>query len=289
MLVLVGGAVVEARMRRTLWLVSALALSATGYFLTNLPELYARVKLDRSFPALSRYEFESTPDIAIVGSSMTFRLYEGYFSQPRLRNLSISGGSPLTGLAIIASYESLPRLILVETNIMSRPVDAALVDQFGKNSAEPYKWFRPARAAISLAYYRIKYKSEAENVERLPKLEPVDYNISDSVSFTMKEYASSKLDMAMRKNTEDLKRLIESLERRGCKIQLYELPYPDKLGETHYAVTARNLVRTAFPDSQKWLKIDHQKLPLRWLDASHMDERSSIIFAKEIDQIIRMM
>ena len=52
-------------------------------------------------------------------------LYEGYF-QTRLRNIAIGGGSSLTGLAIIASFQSIPRLILVETNIMSRPVDDAL-------------------------------------------------------------------------------------------------------------------------------------------------------------------
>src|SRR5258708_10254176 len=67
----------------------------------NLPALYARVKLDRSYPALSRYEFEPTPDVVLVGSSMTFLLYEGYFRQPRPPNLATSGGSPLTGLSII--------------------------------------------------------------------------------------------------------------------------------------------------------------------------------------------
>jgi hypothetical protein len=84
------------------------------WFLTALPSLYARVKLDRSFPALSRYEFEATPEIILVGSSMTFRLYEGYFLKTRLRNIAIGGGSPLNGLAIIASYGDVPRLILVE-------------------------------------------------------------------------------------------------------------------------------------------------------------------------------
>jgi hypothetical protein len=86
--------------------------------LLNFSSLYARVYDDRRFPALSRYALEPTPDIALVGSSMTARLYEGYF-KTRLRNISTSGGSPLTGLAILASYPSLPRVVLVETNMMS--------------------------------------------------------------------------------------------------------------------------------------------------------------------------
>jgi hypothetical protein len=133
-------------MRRVLkgmaWVVSALLVLGFTWSFMEFPALYARVKLDRSFPALSRYEFEPTPEVVLVGSSMTHRLYEGYF-QERLRNLAISGGSPLTGLAIAASYQSIPRLILVETNIMSRGVDDALVEQFWKHDAEPYRWFRP--------------------------------------------------------------------------------------------------------------------------------------------------
>ena len=95
----------------------------------NFSSLYARVYDDRRFPALSRYALEPTPDIALVGSSMTARLYEGYFNT-RLRNISTSGGSPLTGLAILASYPSLPRVAFVEMNVMSRQVDSDLVEKF---------------------------------------------------------------------------------------------------------------------------------------------------------------
>ena len=131
--------------------------------LWNFPQLYARVLEDRRFPALSRYALEPVPEVALVGSSMMFRIYEGYFST-RLRNVSIGGGSPLTGLAIIASYPKVPRVIVVETNILSRPLDAAFVEKFGNNDAEPFAWFRPYRVAISWVYYWLKYKSESDNV-----------------------------------------------------------------------------------------------------------------------------
>ena len=76
----------------------------------------------------------------------------------------MSGRSSLTGLSIIASYDSLPKLILVEVNVMSWGLDPIYVDQFGKNDAEPYRWFRPARALISYVYYLIKTKSQLHNV-----------------------------------------------------------------------------------------------------------------------------
>jgi len=227
-----------------------------------------------------------TPDVALVGSSMTFRLFEGYFLKTRPRNVAIGGGSALTGLAIIASYQKLPRLILVETNIMSRPVDETLVEQFGGNDAEPYQWFRPIRAIISFVYYWIKHKSETENVNQLPRDEPLDYDISASIATTLEEYSSAKLDDAMVRNVEMLKRLVANLEGRGCQIFFYELPYPDALGNTHYAVTARSFVHTAFSDSKQWPRLDFREQQLRWVDAAHMDQRSAIIVALEIERLM---
>jgi len=53
-----------------------------------------------------------------------------------------------------------------------------LVDAFGADPSEPYQWFKTARAVISLIYYWIKYKSEADNVRSLPLLRPETYDIS---------------------------------------------------------------------------------------------------------------
>src|SRR4051812_24966323 len=137
--------------RKILWILTAALLADAAYVAANFPALYERVRMDRMFPALSRYIFEPTPDLVLVGSSMTYRLYEGYFRTP-VGNLALGGGSPLTGLAIIASYDKLPRTILVETNIIARPLDQARLSAFGRNDAEPFTWFRPIRALISKVY-----------------------------------------------------------------------------------------------------------------------------------------
>ena len=267
------------------WTAACLATAFAVYFLANLPTLYERVKLDRSRPALSRYIFERTPDIVLVGTSMTLRISEGYFSIP-LRNVAISGGSSLTGLSIIASYQSLPSLILVEVNVMSWGVDPVFVEQFGNNDAEPYRWFRPARALISYVYYWIKYKSEADNIARLPLLKPSEYEISDELNAVQKEYDNPSFDKLIRLDIDTLKQLVTSLERRGSKVLFYELPYPGKLGESRYATTARDLAHNAFPP-EKWLKLRFPEGQLRWTDGAHLDPRSAIIVAKEIESAIR--
>lgn len=253
------------------------------YFLANIAHLYERVRLDRSYPALSRYVFERTPDIAIVGSSMSFRVYEGYFSTP-LRNLSIGGGSPATGLAIVASYRALPKLLLVETNILSRRIEHNLVDAFGNNPAEPYQWFKPARAVISWAYYYIKYKSEAENVKRLPQLPPATHDIRENVNATVAEYAGKDWEAIMRPHMREFAMLVGELERRGCRVLLFELPTVPELRDNSYVRAAHRLAHEAFPDENRWLTISDEEL--RWVDSSHMDERSAILVARQIDHYL---
>jgi hypothetical protein len=272
-------------MRRKIFWVLAVALVADAIYVTaNFPALYERVRMDRSLPALSRYVFESTPEIVLVGSSMTFRLFEGYFQKP-VRNLALSGGSPLTGLAIIASYDELPRTILVETNIIARPLDNALLSAFGRNDAAPFKWFWPTRAVISKVFYWIKYRPESVDAALLQN-PPEDHDISASVSEVKAEYAGDLHDAEMIGNIEALRGLVHQLELRGCRIMFYEMPFPPPLNESHFAVLARTLTRSAFPDHRR-ISLGADQRELRWLDASHLDERSAVIVARELDRAIK--
>ena len=257
--------------------------AVTAPVLLNFSSLYPRIYDDRRFPALSRYALEPTPDIALVGSSMTFRIYERYF-KTRLRNVSISGGSPLTGLAILASYPSVPPIVLVETNIMSRVPESELIEKFGDNAAAPFRWFRPYRAVISFVYFWLKYR--AEDVAALRNSTPATYDIATSVEQAATEYARSNFDGAMAENTQTMVRLVSTLEARGCKVYFYELPYPENLGSSHFAVTARTLVHGAFPNPEQWPRLDYPLPSLRWVDAAHMDERSAAIVAQQMDGIL---
>jgi hypothetical protein len=264
----------------------ALLLVGLIGFLAELPSLYARVKLDRSFPALSRYVLESTPAVVLIGSSMTFRIREDYFLKVPVRNIAISGGSPLTGLAIVGSYSSIPRLAMVEANIMARPTDVGLIAQFGRNDAGPYQWFRPFRAIISLVYYWIKTESAADDVAKLPQLPPSYYDIAASLEGAEREYSAANLDEAIAKNVVAIKPIVEDLERRGCRVVFFELPYPGQLGDYHYALLTRSLMHASFPDPKSWPELDLHRSDLRWVDSAHMDERSAIIVAKEIERYI---
>ena len=186
------------------------------------------------------------------------------------------------------SFQVIAR-ILVETNILSRPIDRALVEAFGDNPSEPFEWFRPARGVISWTYYWIKFQSEAQTVLQLPRQPPATYDISQSVNDTIKEYNGRDWVQIMRPNVEELKRLVAALKGRGCHIVLFELPSAPGVRETEYVKAAHILAKEAFPDAEKWLAISDNESELRWIDASHIDERSAILVAQQIDGYLALV
>src|SRR3984893_13520255 len=105
---------------------------ATAWFGNGL-QLPSTTTRDGTLITLNRYVREPIPDVVLVGSSLTFRLKEEYFTTPGLRNLALAGGSPVTGLEIVANQPRLPRVILVETNVLSRPTDAALIQRYSRS------------------------------------------------------------------------------------------------------------------------------------------------------------
>ena len=124
-----------------LLLACGLATARFGHGL-QLPSTTTR---DGSLITLNRYATEPIPDVVLLGSSLTFRLKEEYFATTKLRNLALAGGSPVTGLEIVANQPRLPKIILVETNVLSRATDEVLVGRYSsKGNAEPL-FFRPVR------------------------------------------------------------------------------------------------------------------------------------------------
>src|SRR6185436_14293796 len=133
-------------------LTAAVLLLACGFATARFGQglqLPSTTTRDGSLITLNRYAKEPIPDVVLVGSSLTFRLKEEYFATTNLRNLALAGGSPVTGLEIVANQPRLPRIVLVETNVLSRATDEVLVDRYSrKRNAEPL-FLRPVRVVVA--------------------------------------------------------------------------------------------------------------------------------------------
>ncbi len=262
---------------------------ATAWFGSGL-HLPSTTTRDGTLITLNRYAREPIPDVALVGSSLTFRLKEEYFATPRLRNLALAGGSPVTGLEIVANQPRLPRIVLVEANVLSRATDTALVERYSRSgNAEPL-FFRPIRTAVA-AYENwlhapLSHTQVSFALSQLLRQPPSNFDSHIYADRALQQFNAEDPSVAARMNAKRIEQLIPSIGRRGGRVLLFELPYSEQLEGSRSATIAREIIHSQFPDPDRWLRIDYARAELRWADGVHLDERSAVIVTKSIDRAL---
>ena len=261
---------------------------ATARFGSGL-QMPATTTRDGTLITLSRYLREPVPDIVLLGSSITFRLKEEYFATPRLRNLALAGGSPVTGLEIVANQPRLPHYILVEANVLARPTDAALVERYSRGEAEPL-FFRPVRAAVAAYEQRLHapltHEQVALDLRRLVGQPPGDFDNRIYVDRALQQFNAEDPADAAQLNAKRIGELIRVLEQRGARVFLFELPYAEPIEGSRSAATTREIIHAAFADSKRWLPIEVNRSALRWADGVHLDERSAVIVTQAMERAL---
>ena len=272
---------------------AAVLLTACGFataWVGNGLQLPATTTRDGTLVTLNRYAREPIPDVVLVGSSLTFRLKEEYFATPRLRNLALAGGSPVTGLEIVANREHLPRIILVEANVLSRPVDTALVEKYSRSrDAEPLL-FRPIRTAVA-AYENwhhapVNHAQAFSALSRLLEQPPGDFDNHVYVDRALQRLNAEDPTDTVTSNVERIERLMRTVEQKGGRLLLFELPYAAPLEHARSVEITRAIVHSRFADPDRWLRFDTAETELRWADGVHLDERSAVIVSRSIDEAL---
>ncbi|OKO71388.1 hypothetical protein AC629_39305 [Bradyrhizobium sp. NAS80.1] len=234
----------------------------------------------------AKYLNGSTHNTVLVGSSLTFRLFENYFRSDDVENLSLAGGSPATGLAIVAGAAT-PKLVLVETNILNRVLDESFITRLNDRSSSA---FQPVRSAA--AYYEtlmhppLKKEQVRSVVDRLIAQPPSDVVDSDLVQFAIKDAAALPPIDAVRRGLSDIRKYKALLESRGVKVLLFHMPYSLQYEATPYATFSTQMASEAFPNPDSWLPINVDPSQLRWTDGVHLDERSAAMVARAIEKSI---
>jgi hypothetical protein len=264
-------------------LVCGLATSRFGHTL----QLPATTTRDGTLVTLNRYVDNPVPDVVLVGSSLTFRLKEEYFETPGLRNLALAGGSVLTGLEVVANQRQLPKLVIVETNILSRPADPALVTRFSANENREVLFLRPIRTAIA-AYENwmhapITHTQVKAQLTRLLDQPPGNFDNRVYLERAVQEMEAEDPSAAATTGVEAIGRLIDRLERRGARVLLMEMPYAAPIEASRYVKITREIVHRAFPNQRRWMPIDVERKELRWSDGVHLDERSAVLVSRYLD------
>ncbi|AMA60531.1 hypothetical protein [Bradyrhizobium sp. CCGE-LA001] len=242
---------------------------------------------DGSLVTLNRYVREPTPDIVLVGSSVTWRLKEEYFSLPRIRNLALAGGSPVTGLEIVARQATLPNTILIETNVLTRETDSALVERFSHGASAEASLLRPLRTAVA-AYETWNHappdlaQARAER-DRLLGQPPDPFDNRVYLDRAVAQMNEGDPTVPVRANAIRIRQLIDDLQRRGARVLLIHVPFAPEIERSRLVRTTDEIVDNAFPDRGLWLPIEPPRSELRWADGVHLDERSALIVVRAIE------
>lgn len=241
------------------------------------------------------------PDIAIVGSSLSKQLNPVYFSNTTVMDLSLPGGSVMTGLEILNITARLPKVILVEVNILDRPedVDWTIKGRWAAESdlsAVIAGVTKPLRYLLSKPVFSHSVLSAAQQqaanrqwIAAVRSRDPMKYDIKTLVSVTRAQWDRRNGEDVARSNITRIRELTARLESRGAKVHFLYLPYSAGLDAHTYARRNREIAsgNNAF-DCEKC--IDVRKLvdvrDLRWSDGAHMDGRSAAIVADSLERYL---
>lgn len=240
---------------------------------------------DGALTILDRYVEEPVPDVLLVGSSLTARLNEEYFDTPNLKVLGLAGGSPITALEVALARDRLPKTILIEMNILNRGDDPALVQKFSGGGAPT--WPRPIRSVIAFyeRWHHAPPDRRGAKADALALLEapPSGFDNRIYVERAMHEWNTAPPDAIMTNNLTRLQRLVETIEARDSRVHFYSLPYAPALQNSVAAKATAAVAHARFSDERQWLPLDGSMPGLRWADGIHLDERSAVIIARQID------
>src|SRR5262249_23693088 len=162
---------------------------------------------------------------------------------------------PMTGLEVVLARPRVPKIVLVETNVMSRPVDDALVARFGRaRDAEP-RFFRPIRMAVAAYENRLhaplSHAQILAAMDGLLKGPPRDFDNRVYVTRAVKEYDEDPT-FVVQANVERLAGLMQKARQLGVRVMLFELPFPREIEATRTVETTRRIVHGRFADPEQW-------------------------------------
>ncbi|WP_354085616.1 hypothetical protein [Bradyrhizobium sp. S3.3.6] len=266
-----------------LLLACSLATARFGFGLQQ-PTVTTR---DGTIITLNRYVGEPVPDLVLVGSSVAWRLKEEYFTRPRVRNLALAGGSPVTSLDIVAKRKSLPKIVLIETNVLTRLPDDALIAKFSGGARTETLFLRPVRTAVA-AYETWNHTppnpadARAER-DRLLKEPPSPFDNRVYLDRAVQQMNDDDPTAQAHANVARIRQLIDDIERRGSRAFLLEIPFAAEIEDSRMVRMSKAIVHAAFPDRERWLPIDPPSGELRWADGVHLDERSSLRVVRAIE------
>lgn len=273
-----------------------LSVSAAKINFSPLPHLQAITTDEDTRDTLDDYKANlDRSEILLVGSSLMYRIRQGYFGigSRTIRNVAIAGDSPETGLRIVAEQNTLPKLIIVETNVLERKPNLSLIKEYAP-SALSFGHFiareRPIRTILALKYgWTSQWLDEYERKSALELLSTPPRPQTPAPGGTVQGWSIVRNQRQMYDTAVSLSEIAANLRKRGVEVCFIYLPMSPEIEQSPLAVLGREIFNSVSSLDDRPLQLDIDRTDLRWSDGQHLDARSAALVARAIARRFRLL
>lgn len=224
---------------------------------------------------ISRLREAARADVALVGSSVTGRILPSYFSERlRVLNLGLDGGSPVTGMQLLADLEDPPPVVFLETVVIGKRPSAN--DQALLNAKDDPGYLisgflppiRPEFRPSSVLYTGLKMWWEAHGAGQ-SAAEVGERTIGDGM------------------DPEELGLLygdaVERLRQKGCRVALLNIPAKFRIEDCWIDPGVAEFARLfKLPVLDTTVSLAENGFQVRYTDGFHLTAPSAAAVAQAI-------
>lgn len=190
----------------------------------------------------------------LVGSSLAAHLD----TMPGTYNLSLSGMSPLDGLALVIKQKHLPRMVLVEMNFIDREEDPDFTALLTNPVLMPAKRLLLSLRAnkqplavvdeqLQVVLAQLSYRFTAP-ADGSPRSEQISF-LDQMMVKQRKRYAQPPVATLLQRQLDKLRQIVTLLEQRNVQVIFYEMPVDQRLCHTPRVKAIRRAFQQHFPPS----------------------------------------
>jgi hypothetical protein len=223
----------------------------------------------------------TNPRTVLVGSSLTFRLPAALL-EPEVANIGLMGGSSLTGLATVADSGMRPALVLIETNLLERPLDRAAVQaqlRFPERFLRRHlRVFRTGYDPANLLWRGLTVLTHQTETEAVLTPEAARAFYQEQQKFKAQPPEAA----AFARNLDETAALVDRLQARGVHVGFFEMPIDPGLVNSPADTMMRRAVTRRFPRARYcWLDLS---IPggAHTVDGVHLTAGDSALVTRQI-------
>lgn len=226
---------------------------------------------------VERYRYRIDAPVVIVGSSLAAR-FASAGDTACIYDLSIAGGSALTGLEIISQKHMKPRRVLVETNLLDRQLDTRFAElPLWYREYLPLTWVENSPVNRLLTFI-----AELRSMGGGERAASTHAELAAPLRLQQAAYDKPVPGTTLSQALGELRKRLAALRRAGVEPILFEMPVHPSLVERLRARQMRAAVKQAFPDMRFVTSASlADGIAVRTTDGVHLDEgEAGLVFER---------